>query len=77
MLSNTEQALAHPAHVAIVGPGDPVVPLILERMRIRGGHWYHALHAITQANPVHPADYGNVAVIQQGWLRWGRDHGGL
>ena len=75
MLSNTRQALAHPAHVAIVGLGDPVVPLILERMRTRGGHWYHALYAITQANPVNPADHGNVAAIQQAWLRWGRDHG--
>lgn len=28
---------------------DPIVPLILERMRIRGGHWYHTLYSITQA----------------------------
>lgn len=28
---------------------DPIVPLILERKRIRGGHWYHTLHSITQA----------------------------
>ncbi len=74
-LSNTGQTLAHPAHVVIVGLGDPVVPLILERMQTRGGRWYHTLHAITKANPVHPADHGNVAAIQQAWLRWGRDHG--
>ena len=75
LLSNTGQAIAHPAHAAIVKLGDPVVPLILERMRTRGGHWYHALHDITKANPVNPADHGNVAAIQQAWLRWGRDHG--
>ena len=75
MLSNTDQALAHSAHKAIVKLGHPVVPLILKRMQTRGGHWYHALHAITKANPVHPADHGNVAAIQQAWLQWGRDHG--
>ena len=77
MLSNTDQALAHPAHKAIVRLGDQAVPLILERMQTRGGRWYHALHAITKANPVHPADHGNVAAIQHAWLRWGRDHGRL
>ena len=75
MLSNTGQSLVHPAHVAVVGLGDPVVSLILERMQTRGGRWYHTLHVITKANPVHPADHGNVAAIQQAWLRWGRDHG--
>ena len=75
MLSNTDQAIAHPAHKAIVKLGDPVVPLILERMRTRRGRWFHALHAITKANPVNPADHGNVAAIQKAWLRWGRDHG--
>ena len=67
MLSNTDQALVHPAHKAIVKLGDLVVPLILKRMQTRGGHWYHALHAI-KTNPVHPADHGNVAAIQQAWL---------
>ena len=75
MLSNTDQAIAHPAHKAIVRLGDQAVPLILERMQTRGGRWYHALHDITKANPVNPADHGNVAAIQQAWLRWGRDHG--
>ena len=75
MLSNTDQAIAHPAHEAIVRLGDQAVPLILKRMQTRGGRWYHALHAITKANPVDPADHGNVAAIQQAWLRWGRDHG--
>ena len=41
--------------------GQPAVPLILERMRSQGGHWFHALRYITGADPVNPEDLGNVA----------------
>ena len=74
-LSNSGHALALPSYDAIVKLGDQVVPLILKRMQTRGGHWYHALHDITKTDPVNPTDHGNVAAIQQAWLRWGRDHG--
>ena len=74
-LSNSGHALALPSYDAIVKLGDQAVPLILKRMQTQGGHWYHALHDITKADPVNPADHGNVAAIQQAWLRWGRDHG--
>lgn len=74
-LSSLAQMAAHPDYKAIVSLGMPAIPLILKRMQTQGGHWYHVLRAITKANPVHPDDYGNVAAIQQAWLRWGRDHG--
>lgn len=54
---------------SIVRLGNQAVPLILKRMQTRGRRWYHALHAITKANPVAPTDHGNVAAIQQAWLR--------
>ena len=74
-LSNSEQVIAHPAHRAIVALGDPVVPLILDRMRAQGGHWFYALHAITGTNPVAREDRGVVAAMQAAWLQWGRDQG--
>ena len=36
-LSNSGRKNAHPAHQEIISMGEPVVPLILERMRSRGG----------------------------------------
>ena len=36
-LSRSDRAIAHPAHEAIIDLGQPVVPLILRRMRSRGG----------------------------------------
>ena len=64
-----------PSHKAIVDLGEPAVSLILERMQVKGGRWYHALRDITGEDPADPADWGNVAAIQQAWLRWGRDRG--
>ena len=74
-LSRSDRAIAHPAHEAIIDLGQPVVPLILRRMRSRGGHWFEALQQITGEDPVSPADYGNIAAMQNSWLQWGEEHG--
>ena len=75
LLSNSAQAAAHPAHRQIVSMGEPVVPLILERMRSQGGHWFHALGEITGAAPVAPGARGDIAAMQQAWLDWGGRNG--
>ena len=51
--------------------GEPAVPLILERMKAQGGHWFDALHEITGADPGEPADRGNIPAMQEAWLKWG------
>ena len=47
----------------------PAVPLILERMQSQGGHWFHAMHHITNADPVAPADRGKIAAMQESRLQ--------
>ena len=75
LLSTSDQATEHPAYQSIVDMGAPAVPLILERMQSRGGHWFHALHDITHADPVKPADRGNVEAMQASWREWGERNG--
>ena len=74
-LSSSTQATKHPAHREIVSMGEPAVPLILERMKSQGGHWFHALHEITGADPVDFDDRGNVPAMQASWLEWGERNG--
>ena len=76
LLSNSTQAAEHSAHRQIVSMGAPVVPLLLERMRSQGGHWFQALSEITGAAPVSPADRGDIPAMRQAWLDWG-EHNGL
>ena len=40
--------------------GEPVVPLILDELRREPDHWFWALEAITEENPVRPEDVGIV-----------------
>ena len=75
LLSSSDQITEHPAYQAIVSLGKPAVPLILERMKSQGGHWFHALSEITNAAPVSLADRGNVVAMQESWLRWGEKNG--
>ena len=81
-LSNSDRAAAHPAHMEIIGMGEPAVPLILERMRETlegkrrtGGHWFHALRDITGANPIKHTERGNIPAMQEAWLEWGVRNG--
>ena len=74
-LSRTDLAAKHPAHQEIINMGEPAVPLILQRMKSQGGHWFSALREITNANPVQPADRGNVPAMQEAWLKWGEANG--
>ena len=74
-LSFSSQAAEHPAHQEIVSMGARAVPLILERMRLQGGHWFHTLHEITNANPVQPSDRGRVEAMTASWLEWGERNG--
>ena len=73
--SNSALKNAHPALQEIISMGQSVTPLILERMRAHGGHWFEALRQITGADPVSPADYGNIAAMQDSWLQWGERNG--
>ena len=75
LLSNSDRAAEHPAHREIVNMSESVIPLILERMQSQGGHWFHALREITNANPVKPDDRGNVGAMQAAWLEWGERNG--
>ena len=75
LLSSTDQITEHPDYQEIISMGKPVVPLILERMKSQGGHWFQALHAITGADPVNPEERGNVPAMQESWLDWGQHNG--
>ena len=66
--------VTHPAYQQIIGMGARAVPLLLDRLQRKGGHWFWALHAITGVNPVPPEHYGDTRAMADAWLAWGREH---
>ena len=76
-LSSPEQIAMHGAYQHIIGMGDAAVPLILQDLRVRGGFWFWALGAITNASPAPAAAAGDMFAIRDAWINWGRQKGYL
>ena len=74
-VSSSSELVAHPAFQEIVRMGPAVIPLLLRELEDRTGHWHRALRQITGANPVPPADRGNIDKAAEAWLRWGKEQG--
>jgi hypothetical protein len=74
-VSSSSDLVAHPAFQEIVDMGSAVIPLLLRELENRTGHWHRALRRITAADPVPPADRGNIEKVSEAWLRWGKEHG--
>lgn len=76
-LGSISTAIMHPAYQRIIGMGPQVIPLILAQMQREPGHWFWALHAITQANPVPSESEGKINEMTAAWLEWGHAEGFL
>lgn len=74
-LSNSVQIAMLEPYQRIIGMGEAVVPLILEDMHREPAHWFWALKAITEQDPVAESDRGNVRAMTHAWLEWGRQNG--
>ncbi len=74
-LSNTMQMAMLDSYQSIIGLGEPAVPLILEELRREPAQWFWALKAITEEDPVPPEARGQVRLMAQAWLDWGRQRG--
>ena len=75
MMSSLEEKFLHPAYLRIIGMGKDAIPLILEEMKQRPGHWFCALKAITGENPMRPEHAGNIKRMTEDWLFWGERNG--
>jgi len=73
--SSTNQIAMHPAYQAIIGMGEEALPLILQDLGSNSGHWYWALKAISNQDPVPPSDRGAIKRMNAAWLRWGEQKG--
>src|SRR5438874_12850596 len=74
-LSDAHRIIEHPAFQEIISLGEAVIPLMLHDLEQGPRQWVWALPRITGANPVPPADGGNLRNMAEAWLRWGRENG--
>lgn len=77
LLSFAEDKTSHWAYQKIMTMGYWAVPLILSEMEQRPGHWFFALQSITDEDPVKSEHAGNIALMTQDWLDFGKEEGYL
>jgi hypothetical protein len=70
--SLTEIAM-HPAYQQIIGMGQVAIPLIMDEIRRKPGHWFWALKSITGEDPVPPEKRGRIKDMTKAWLQWWED----
>ncbi len=75
ILSSITEIAMHPAYQQIIGMGRSAVPLILEEMNEKPGHWFWALKSITGEDPVLPEQRGRIKEMTKEWLSWGKEQG--
>lgn len=73
MISMLHRKVLHPAYQRIIGMGKEALPLILQELEDRGGHWLWALSAISGIDAATPDQ--NLKQATESWLQWGRDNG--
>jgi hypothetical protein len=74
-MSNIAQMAMLKPYQQIIGMGKEALPLLLRELAREPDHWFWALEAITQENPVPQAALGNVCAMADAWLDWAQRHG--
>jgi hypothetical protein len=74
-LSDPSKKFTHRSYLKIIGMGEKALPLILREVERMSGHWFVALDAISDVNPVSLEDQRSLQRTANAWLQWGRDKG--
>jgi len=74
-LSSPQLITSHEAYLKIISMGASVIPFILQDLHKRGGNWYVALRMLSDQDPVPPEAQGNIPLMKESWLIWGRENG--
>jgi hypothetical protein len=77
-LSTAAAMAALPSYRKIMGMGKDALPFIFAELKAEGdspSHWFLALAAITDENPVPPESRGKLSEMAKAWLAWGKKAG--
>ena len=74
-ISSTTRIAMHPAYQKIIGMGPAAIPLLLRELENDPDHWFWALRAITDDDPVKAQDRGNLEKMTGAWLTWAKMKG--
>jgi hypothetical protein len=73
-LSSMTQMILNRNYQSIIGMGPAILPILFRELQKQPNHWFWALTAITEENPVADEDAGNLEKMTRAWLDWARTH---
>jgi hypothetical protein len=65
---------SRPSYLKIIAMKDDAIDFILQELKYKPDHWFTALRAMTDEDPVTDAERGNMGQMAQAWLRWGAEN---
>lgn len=75
--SSVSRIAMHPSYQRIIAMGQRAIRFILRDLQRHPDHWFWALRTIAGESPVPPEAQGNIRLMAQAWLDWGRNRGHL
>lgn len=75
LVTSSTEMFMHPAYQKIIGMGQTAVPLIFNELEKNIDHWFWALKAITEADPVPPNHRGRLGLMTKDWIFWAKAQG--
>jgi hypothetical protein len=74
-LSVLKEKINNSYYRQIIGMGDKIIPILLEKLQRNPQHWFTALADIARKrNPIKDEDKGNVQRMVEAWLNWGKQN---
>jgi hypothetical protein len=75
--SSPLEKMANRNFLDLVQLGKVAIPAILVLLQKKPSDLFLVLQTVTQQNPVHPDEYGNLDAIIAAWEKWGAQQGYL
>lgn len=70
--SSIDKIINHPCYRSIISMGMRAIPHIFVDLHFAPNHWFHALNVITGEDPIPDHAYGDVDLMAEAWLEWGK-----
>lgn len=74
---NVHRITETPAYRSIIEMGERALRPLLMRLRRKPEHLFHALHEITEENPIPASAEGKIKLMADAWVQWGKSRGYL
>ena len=72
--SSISEITNNSSYQAIIKLGYDIIPFIIDDLKKSDNHWFYALEAITNHNPIKRGHEGDVVLMKRDWIEWAEEN---